>query len=361
MMHSIKKEIVTKFMLLAVSITVSLFILEFVLRIVSPMSPFSPLIPLRPYNKMELHVDLRGVSPVAIHSTNRWGLRGDSVPSEWEKFYTVVTAGGSTTQCFYLDDHKTWPYLLQQKLKHKHSDVWVGNGGLDGQSTRAHVIFMEEAITKIRPDVVIFLVGANDLGLSLSEDARLYGSDFDKTSLKYKIFASSRIVQILYKWKLIIFDKVTVVKKGGHGNYGPKALTNNEIRLPKDLKVMLPSLGEFRENIKKVIRIAKAMNIRVVFLTQPLLYDDSEYWEGIEGGFYWIKKTKNILSAAIYWKLLDIFNKELIEVCRVENVECLDLASIVPHSDLYFYDAFHFNEEGAELAADKVADYLKNN
>ena len=347
-----------KIVVLSLSILFSLTMIEFFLRIVSPSSPFSPLIPLRPYNRMELHVKLKGVSPIAIHSTNKWGLRGEDVPADWNKFYTIITIGGSTTQCYYLDDHKTWPYLLQQRLKEKNDKVWVGNAGLDGQTTRAHLIFMKEVIPKMKPKTVILLVGFNDLGLSLSEDARLFGSPWDKTSLKYKIYANSRLIQILHIWKLIIFDKVVVVKKMGHGDYEPKASVS-ETPFPSDLRSLLPSLEEYRQNIKEIIDTAKSMNIRAIFLTQPVLYDNTEYWKKIEGGFYWIKKTKNVLSAATFSRLLDIYNKELMEICKANNVECFDLASAIPHSSLYFYDAAHLNEKGAQLVAEKIAEYFK--
>lgn len=62
---------------------------------------------------------------------------------------------------------------------------------------------------------------------------------------------------------------------------------------------------------------------------------------------------------ATHWKLLDIYNKELMEICKDENVECVDLASLIPHSKLYFYDITHFNEKGAELVAEKITEFLK--
>ncbi|MDD5594878.1 MAG: SGNH/GDSL hydrolase family protein [Candidatus Omnitrophica bacterium] len=345
--------------LLFISIVVSLLILEFFLRFFSPINPFCALVPLRPHLKNEMRVNLQGVSKVGMHSTNKWGMRGDEPPLEWDKYYTIITLGGSSTQCFYLDDHKTWPYLLQEKLKLRYPKIWVGNAGLDGQTSRSHLIFMENIASRIKPRTVIVLCGVNDLGLSLSQDARLFGSDFDKTGLKYKIFANSRLIQILYNWKLIIFNKATVVKTVGHGNYSPQVLQGQEIALPNDLKLFLPSLEEYRQNIKKMIERSKSLNIRMIFLTQPLLYDNTDYWKDKEGNFYWINKTKNKLSAANYWKMLNIFNQELLKICSDEKIECFDLASQIPHSSLYFYDTCHFNEKGAELVAEKIAEYFK--
>ena len=67
------------------------------------------------------------------------------------------------------------------------------------------------------------------------------------------------------------------------------------------------------------------------------------------------------MSAATYWRLLDIFNKELLKVCQAEGVKVFDLASNMPHSDMYFYDSVHFNERGADMAAEKIAEFILNN
>lgn len=224
-MSVFKRETLFRILTLSVSIIFSLIVLEIVLRLVSPPSPFSPLLPLRPHDKMELHVNLRGVSPTAMHTTNKWGFRGPEPPGDWENHYTIVTIGGSTTACHYLDDHKTWPYLLSEKLRDKYPNVWVGNGGLDGQTTRAHIIFMEEAISQLKSKTVIVLAGANDMGFSIGDDKSLHGSPWDNVnSWKLSIFAHSRLAQVLYIWKRILLDDVTVVKKAGHGNLVPTPL-----------------------------------------------------------------------------------------------------------------------------------------
>ena len=72
-----------------------------------------------------------------------------------------------------------------------------------------------------------------------------------------------------------------------------------------------------------------------------------------------IKKMRGKMSAATIWNFLNIYNKELMKTCGIENVECFDLASAIPHNDLYFYDTAHFTERGAELVAEKVAEFLK--
>lgn len=352
--------------LLFFSIAVSLLILELGLRIVSPPNIFTPHLPLRPMAKLKLHVNLRGVAPVAHYTTNSWGLRGDKPPTAWKSYLTMVTIGGSSTQCLYLDDQKTWPFLLQENLKDHHPHVWVGNGGIDGHTTRGHLLFMEKVITRIRPDMVIFLTGINDLGLSISKERFLYGSPFDKAGLRSPpswrdwLLVNSRIVQIIYLWKWIYLHDVTVTEQAGHENFVPKPIPREEVSLPDRLDSMLPQLDEYRQNLRALIQKGRSLKVETVFLTQPMLFDDSAYWKGIEGRFYWIPESKHILSAATYARLLDRYNQALLEVCREEGAHCFDLAHEIPHDERYFYDSSHFTELGAALVASKVSAFLLN-
>lgn len=352
-----KKGLWVKAGLFLGSSVLSLALLEITVRLFLPPSPLSPSLPLRPYIRKELHVNIQGVSSVGTHSTNQWGLRGDEPPQPWKDYYTFIALGGSTTQCFFLDDRKTWPYLLEERLKRENPKVWVGNAGFIGQSTRAHLLFMKEAVPKIKPNAVILLTGVNDLGLSISEDRILQGSPYDKPYWKF-LFFKSRLVQILYLWKLVLFNKVAVVREEGNGVFQPVPITRQAVKLPEDLRTAVPLLGEYRRNLREIIRLARLENVRIILLTQPMLWEDNEYWRSIEGRFYWIQKTKGVLSAADYRRLLDLYNQELLDVCEEEKVECFDLASSMPHDTVHFYDSVHFTEKGAEWVADKVAQFV---
>ena len=351
-------------LLLIAGFAVSFLILEIALRWLSPPSFFTPLLPLRPMMKIQLQVDLDGVSKDGRHTTNRWGLRGDEPPDPWKSYQTIVTIGGSTTQCYYLDDHKTWPYRLQEKMKSQIPQVWVGNGGLDGHSTRAHLIFMDEVIEKIRPNRVIFLTGTNDLGLSLSEERFLHGSPFDQArfrspmSFQDFLLFKSRTLQLITLWKWIYFHDIPTVHQAAHQNFVPKPLAEPEAPLPDSLETFLPQLAEYESNLRSLISRARQMNVEPVFLTQPSLFEDNGYWKTIEAHLAWIPHLKRTLSAASYWKLLDRYNETLLKVCSEEQIRCLDLASEMPHDARYFYDSSHFTEEGAEFVADKVSEFL---
>ncbi len=337
----------------------SLLFLEGIVRIISPSNMFSPELPLRPHNNLELRVTLDGVSPAVHNSTNKWGLRGDEPPANWDSCLTMIVIGGSTAQCFYLDDHKTWPYLLQEKLKHFFPDTWVGNGGLSGHSTRGHIVFVRNVMATLRPRVAIVLVGVNDLGFSMNDENRKYGNPAERTGWRHLLIHNSRLAQIASLWKIILVDHAVVLDRGASTNFVPEKL-EHEIELPADIRSALPGLGEYTNNLRTIIGDLRTLHVRPLFLTQPLLFDTTKEWTSIMGRTYSVNGTKGLVSAATFAKMLTIYNQELLRVCGAEKVESLDLASKIPHSREYFYDLMHFNEKGADAVAETIAEYFRS-
>jgi lysophospholipase L1-like esterase len=167
-------------------------------------------------------------------------------------------------------------------------------------------------------------------------------------------------VQVLFLWKIILFDDVVVLNRSLNANFAPEPL-GQEMELPNDLRLLLPTLEEYRKNIRTIIADLKTMNVRPIFVTQPLLFDDSEKWKSVMGWEYAVGGKRGKLSAATYARLLDIFNQDLIRTCLADSVDVFDLASQIPHSSEFFYDSMHFNEKGAELVAEKIAHHINDN
>ncbi len=348
------------FALLAASLVFCFLLLEVFIRWTAPASVFYPNLSFYPHRNLTIHVKLHGVSPVVHFTTNKWGMRGDPVPDDWNEHRTILTVGGSTTQCFYLSDDKTWPARLQALLRGAYPDVMVQNAGLDGHSTRGHLLMMRKVVPVVKPDLVIFLLGLNDLSLSISEKERLFGARREMTGTLYWIFSHSRVVQVLFRWYQVVVNKAPVVQTQRF--YLPNGFPTGGLRhptpMPASLESVLPSLPAFRDNIDEIITLAKRQHVKVLFLTQPLLFEDTPRWRETALAVYWLKRQKYSISAATFRRMLDIFNNSLLEICDRRQVSCFDLASAVPHDRKYFYDVAHLNEVGAERVARAVSAYL---
>jgi hypothetical protein len=222
------------------SLAFSVAALEVVLRIVSPVSVFSPMLDLKPNARFRIMLDLPGVSRGGIVTMNSWGMRGEEPPADWDAWYTIITIGGSTTINGYLADGKTWPDVVQARLREVYPRVWIGNGGLPGHSTIGHLVFMREVIAEVRPDAVIFLVGMNDMGRLLRASSGISDPTYGSLGVRHDIFCASRLVQLLYRVKLVYLDGVQAVSTDRDPPFVIVEMSGPEIGLPEDLHTALP-------------------------------------------------------------------------------------------------------------------------
>src|SRR5579859_594591 len=67
------------------------------------------------------------LDPVIVNTRNGLGFRGPVPPSEWDRTLTILTVGGSTTECHFLNDERTWPFLLGKSLSDSFRNCWLNN------------------------------------------------------------------------------------------------------------------------------------------------------------------------------------------------------------------------------------------
>ena len=89
-------------------------------------------------------------------------------------YLSLITIGGSTTECFYLSDGKTWTELLGLRLARDFPKVWINNAGLDGATTYRHLILLEDYVVQLKPNLGVFLQrGSTTWGWGTSMTSRM--------------------------------------------------------------------------------------------------------------------------------------------------------------------------------------------
>ena len=78
-----------------------------------------------------------GLQKSAELKINSQGFRAGVMAKD--AFPVVLALGGSTTECLALNQGKTWPFLLQEKLRQRGFPAWVGNAGMSGHNIRDHI------------------------------------------------------------------------------------------------------------------------------------------------------------------------------------------------------------------------------
>ncbi len=321
-----------------------------------------------------------GVTKEGRFLTNREGLRGDDIPKG--QVFKILTVGGSTTECLYIDQELSWPYALQRRINAvRPGSVWVGSAGKSGLDTREHYMHMKYLVPQLpKIDMVVILTGGNDLLRRLIEDDK-YDPDFldhyeawkqrlirgaftvvpyfpGKYRLRFGYYDESAIGSLYKKWKEQRTHKDLYQDQAGGMFVNLRKQRKEAAAFVDTLPDLGPALGEYRRNLNTIIDMAEARSIRILFMTQPSMWradltdrENDLLWCG------WIEslKSRRYYTARALMEGMKRYNETLLDVCRTRGVMCIDLASQIPKDTSAFYDELHFNERGNTLVAETLA------
>jgi hypothetical protein len=331
----------------------------------------------KPGAKMVFHNNRRwpGLSPTVTFSVNELGLRGPMPPHEG-RVYKIITVGGSTTECRGLDDSEEWPHLLMQAMneRQKNYSVWVGNAGVAGLTCVDHLAFLRRLPILSQADLLIFLVGANDLQATLD-----FGGAPTQRVLEYraKLFEEHAPFGVTpvggsfrRSWVFALIEEAwrgrgsLLAGMGVHSADKPEPESSeSSAPPPRRGTVPLPDLQiglrEYAHRLNSLERECRARGLRCVFLTQPAIWradltpaEQRTLWTGKVGRQGHPLGYPRIADLA---NAMDAYNQILLTACREDHLECYDLASSVPRDTSAFCDDFHFNVGGARIVAQFLA------
>ena len=357
----------SKALLLLFGTVVALFLLELSLRLYNPVQARikGNRIVLTTNKTYHINNDIvTGLDPQIIVSRNSIGFRGPNPPADVQNHFSLVTIGGSTTQCFFLSDGQTWTAQLGKNLEQSFKSVWVNNAGLDGHTTHGHLILLEDFITNLHPKVALFLVGVNDI-------ARAAISDWDAENVKSGVQFGS--VKAFIK-SLSAYSEVVSLFLNGYRSYTAykAGLIHDQVDLTQRGYLDVPEAEQrenFLQNVKpefingyqerliKIVEICRKNGIEPVFVTQPLLVgfgtDDVTGVDLARVRAYGPRQT-----GKMYWDVLEAYNDVTRKVAKDQGVLLVDLAREMPKSSRYFYDFIHFSPQGAHVVADILYESL---
>ncbi len=298
-----------------------------------------------------------------FHSKNSLGFRGAEKPANFDNHLSIITVGGSTTECFFLSDDRTWQFHLEQKLKSKFKDIWVNNAGLDGHSTFGHQILLDDYITKIKPKIILFLVGVNDVG---REDLK----DHDKNNLiEASVTWSDWLAKRSELFNLILTykrAKAAEGRGGGHINLnfaqmGTLPLSDDKIK--SELAKHAEMVKNFKRRLLKLVETCHQVGIEPILLTQPTIVGKG--FDELTGTDLENIRVDDQTNGKLYWLTVELYNQQTRDVGMETNSKVVDLSNLLPKSSLYFYDTNHYTNEGAakisEISDEQLTPHLKEN
>lgn len=338
---------------------------------------------------------VHGVGRAAQIRVNSKGVLGEEWGADRAHEFRILAVGGSTTQNIMIDQSRTWPRLVQNELG-KAADgkrVWVGNLGRSGFNSRDHLGTMSLAIGQYDVDMILMLMGGNDLMDRLMQGDR-YDTHFIDNEDRYEGWLLSRFVMIplavhgrteTFYRHTALFQLARWVKSLGLrrkltlDNDGMWLATAREYRRKGTLLNEMPRLGPALDEYGRITALiageARRHSLRIVFLTQPTFWkaamteaEQRLIWMGHAPNAsgqplewpYWESGDGRMYSTAVLEKAMALYNQRLLDTCAKMHVECFDLASRVPRTLEMYFDDMHHTEAGSRLIASEVAQYLES-
>lgn len=265
--------------------------------------------------------------------------------------------GGSTTECFFVEEDKRFPYLVGEILSRDlGTNIVARNAGLMGKhSMKSNFDLMVRGI-RLHPEIVVLMHNINDL-VQL-----LYVHSYYDGPLNRRIVTDQKEPR---NSKGIIYTTAFYIKEWLFPNIYriiSERLQNTEGRVDEwegwrdSSEIDIEAIKkQFTKSMSTFISIARANGIEPVLMTQ---FNRMNLDDELIVSNYFINAQHGI-PPEDFFKYYHIFNEVIRETAEKEDVLLVDLASLIPPTSKFMYDAVHLNTTGSVMAADIISDSIK--
>lgn len=296
------------------------------------------------------------------YSRNSLGMRGPELPADKNRLITLITAGGSTTECKFLSDSATWPFRLYMRMRDKHPDIWLNNAGIDGHTTFGHIALVRDYLVRLKPRYLLLMTGVNDVELDAPDEFDLASRKKINTGSMKTLLKSLANHTELGRAFLNYYQLKVSFKKGMvHRSILLGSLVENPLSdsvIQAKLNKQIPYLNGYRERIDSIIRMCHAAGIQPVLITQPTLYGDyTDSATGVRTGNKWFSKDPAGENFSLMKRIMEQYNDVLRSFSA--NAVVIDLSAKMEPRSEYYYDFTHVTNAGAEKMAALLAPALE--
>lgn len=313
---------------------------------------------------------LPGISGLSRITTDERGFRV-SRPVDYDNgsTYRIYAVGGSTTKQIYLDDRKTWTYLLQEALSATlRPDIEVVNTGVNGLRAVHHLATMKETL-RLEPDMYLFMLGANDWMRQVLDEYKTLTDRIKEYSLDRTLLGLA--LDKSFTWMLESYrgegtapaatdgDGANFQEKAGEDSVDPYLLKRGSL-YRDDKRTFTPQsvAPDYVETLEEIVATCRQHSVTCVFTTQPIGYKQGitrefkrSFWMTPPDASYTLTFESAIRLAALYNDFLRRFTAE-------RQLPLCDLDAAIEPSFENFYDEMHFNERGAKKVAASLTECL---
>lgn len=296
-------------------------------------------------------IKIPGLDKDFIHTKNSLGFRGSELP-ENDAALKIICMGGSSTECFYLNDGSDWPALLGGKMLQDKPGIWLNNAGVSGKSASEQTVLLKKHIVKLKPDYILLMCGLDDIGIAVEKPVIIAKND--RLSDFYNFLEIPKTIRSTFN-----------NDNGGEDRNAFQVLdlTKAEMLEMSDSQILQriareqPLISAYKKHLQEIADICKDNGIRLILVSEVILYgDETDNISNINLGNLKIGEINGRTEAL----LLKQYNKSTYEIAVSNNLHFINLSSRLPKDSRYFYDGYHFTKDGAEMVANIIFDESKD-
>ncbi|MGJ0535218.1 SGNH/GDSL hydrolase family protein [Methylocystis sp.] len=329
-----------------------------------------------------VHQSLSGLKPQIMYSVIEGGMRSLSIKSLSDRKMAkrVLCVGASTTDQSTQETGDTWCGLLEKLIKDNSDEkrinfqtISFGRGGMKSIETAG---WLFENVDLINPDIVITLLGVNDLSLNGGPEYQTKNPVDYITRIQEKS-ANVRDLFEQYCLKLsqlcrvtkLVQDKIRVsnaIKAGDivewHSANLPTLRQKYKDYPFVDAPIRTPDpIVEFQDSVRWILNFLSARGVRVIVLGQPVLWKDALTSEENDVLWFPVNTYKGFVRTSAAWHQMEIqkFNEAQKQEASAFGFEFIDLDRILPKTLSTYFDDCHYTDQGSAAVAQAVAPSLR--
>ncbi len=270
----------------------------------------------------------------------------------------LVFLGGSTTECYRVDENKRFPYLVGRLLENKTNyKINSYNSGVMGNNIMHSIDILINKIIPIKPDMVVLMHNINDLSVLIHEQTYWNTNPYRSLIMKKD---NMSIFYILRNLKNMLFPNTfeLIKEKVNIGLLIGKVVNNvDEFEKSRKQQIKLNNekiISDFRQALNLFINVCKTYGIKPVLMTQA---------NRVTPKAQVIKFREDLENQGLdykeYYEIYSQMNDEIRKVAINNNVILIDLDKNIPKSEEYIYDLVHYNTNGSTYVANVIAENLE--
>ncbi|PYP40216.1 MAG: hypothetical protein DMD48_04290 [Gemmatimonadetes bacterium] len=326
------------------------------------------------------------VEPRVRFHVNADGERGGEVRGDEAGLYRILVAGGSSVECFALDQPTSWPGALERLLNAPEMRdalgargksvrrVHVGNIGHSGVGAADLDLIFERVLPQYgHLDVIVIMVGASTVYHWLEDGAP--PSSPPSVVSESLLFASHpgqpfawmprgwALTELARRLRRLWLHPVDVKEHAGAWLVDGRKMRREAAEIRTTAPDPSTVLAHFEHHFRRLLRRALAHADRVLVVRQPWFEKDytpeeaGRFWHGGVGR-PWKERVNVYFSLELINQLLGLIDSRAADVAEALRVPHLNLRDLLSQGLHHYYDHDHFTPDGAAVAARAIANAL---